>query len=221
MAVEAPARETPAATEPPPAPPPRRASELLLHLTKDIPTERVTLGQMATALGERGFALLIIFFSLPCFIPPPGLGEVFGVLVLILGAQLALGRSSPRLPGFIARRSLRRDTVLKIVTVLQPRLKRIEAVLKPRWPQLFTPRMDRALGVFVVLCAIAIIFPFPGTNIPIAIALIMVSLAVMEEDGVMLGAGLAAGVAGLTYTALAMIGVAWFALRMFARAVGV
>jgi hypothetical protein len=200
---------------------PRRCSELLLVLTKDIPNARVTIGEMMRALGERGFGLLIVFFSLPCFIPPPGLAELFGIPVLILGFQMLCGRHSPRLPGFIERRSLKRETVLKIVTLVQPRLQRIEAVLKPRWVQLFSPRMDRLLGLFVVLCAVAIIFPFPGTNMPVGLALIIISLAVMEEDGVVLSGGLLIGAAGLTYTAVAMASVGWLLLQMAARSFGV
>jgi hypothetical protein len=202
-------------TAPPPAP--RRASELLVHLTRDIPQARVTIGDMTRALGERSFGLLIIFFSLPCFIPSPGLAEAFGVLVLILGVQMALGRSSPRMPGFIERLSLKRETVQRITAVVLPRLCRIEAVLTPRWPHLFTPRMDRVMGLFTVLCAIAIIFPFPGTNIPVALALIVMSLAVMEEDGKMLSIAFGIGAVGLIYTAMAMIGVAWLGLGVATR----
>jgi hypothetical protein len=201
----------------PPAPAPRRASELLTLLTSDIPTERVTIDQIMRALGERGFGLLIIFFSLPCFVPIPGLAEICGVPILILGAQMALGRKSPRLPGLIAQRSLKRDTIRTIVTVVQPRLRKIESVLKPRWPMLFTPTMDRLLGVFVILCAIAVIFPFPGTNVPVAIAMIMISMAVMEEDGVTLSAGLLIGTAGLAYSSVVIVTVGWFTLKMLAK----
>ncbi len=44
------------------------------------------------------------------------------------------------------------------------------------------------------------LIPFPGTNFPPSIALVIVSIAVMEEDGYLLIGGYLIGLAGLAYT---------------------
>ena len=51
-----------------------------------------------------------------------------------------------------------------------------------------------------MLAAISVLIPFPGTNFPPSIALVIMSIAVMEEDGFLL-VGASIGLAGLAYTA--------------------
>ena len=56
------------------------------------------------------------------------------------------------------------------------------------------------IGLFAVLVALSVLIPFPGTNFPPSIALVIVSIAVMEEDGYLLIGGYLIGLAGLAYT---------------------
>ena len=44
-------------------------SSLMLHLARDWPAERITLGEMIHAFGTRGYGLLIILFAIPNLIP--------------------------------------------------------------------------------------------------------------------------------------------------------
>ena len=57
------------------------------------------------------------------------------------------------------------------------------------------------VGLFAFLVAVSVLIPFPGTNFPPSIALVIVSIAVMEEDGYLLIGGYLIGLAGLAYTA--------------------
>ena len=198
-----------------------RASAILRHLADTHEAETISIGQMMEAFGERGFGLLLILFCLPNLIPTPGIGSLFGIPLLMVALQMAMGRPKPWLPRRIDSKTIQRTTLLKMVNAVEPRMRRIEAVLRPRWIGLFSPFMDRAIGVFAALCAISIIIPLPGTNFPPAIALILISLAVTEEDGVYLGLGVVIGLAGLTYTTFLVGGLAyagWFALM---RAIGI
>ena len=56
------------------------------------------------------------------------------------------------------------------------------------------------LAEFAVLVALSVLIPFPGTNFPPSIALVIVSIAVMEEDGYLLIGGYLIGLVGLAYT---------------------
>lgn len=192
-----------------------RASDLLRNLVDTGTSARITLGEMVTAFGERAFGVLLILFSLPNLVPIPGFGSAVGVPLLFVALQLALGRPRPWLPRWLEERSIDRETLAKVVDRCEPRMRKIECVLKPRHTFLFSPFMDRVIGWFAVLCAISIIIPLPGTNFPPAIAVILISLAVTEEDGIYLGLGFVIGVAGLTYTTLLVGGLlyaGWFAL---------
>jgi hypothetical protein len=99
------------------------------------------------------------------------------------------------------RRTVSVATFRKLIDVAEPRLKRLEAFCRPRLTPLFGPLGDRLVGLFAFLCAVSVLIPFPGTNFPPSIALVIVSIAVMEEDGMLLLAGVAIGFAGLAYTA--------------------
>ncbi len=192
-----------------------RASDILRSVADQSAGEHVSIGQMMDAFGERAFGLLMILFCLPNLIPTPGLGSLFGIPLLFITLQMALGRPKPWLPRSIEAKSIQRTTLVKMVNAVEPRLRKVEAILKPRWTFLFSRTMDRVIGVFAALCAISIIIPLPGTNFPPAIAVILISLAVTEEDGVYLALGAIIGTAGLTYTTILVGGLAyagWFAL---------
>jgi hypothetical protein len=193
-----------------------RASQLLRILADShTATSRVTIGEMMRAFGERAFGLLMILFCLPNLIPVPGLGSLFGIPLIFVTLQMAFGRKAPWLPARIADKTVEGATLKKMVDAVEPRMKKIEGVLKPRLVFLFSPLMDRVIGVFATLCAVSIIIPLPGTNFPPAIALILISLAVTAEDGFYLGWGAIIGVIGLTYTTLLVGGLAyagWIAL---------
>ena len=77
----------------------------------------------------------------------------------------------------------------------------IEAFCKPRLVGLFGPLGDRFVGLFAFLAAVSVLIPFPGTNFPPSIALVIASIAVMEEDGYLLIGAYLIGLAGLAYTA--------------------
>ena len=189
-----------------------RASVILRTLADEADGETVSLGQMMATFGERGFGLLLIVFCLPNMIPVPGVGALFGIPLLLIALQMALGRPRPWLPKSIESKGIKREALVRLVNAVEPRIQRMEAVLKPRWTFLFSSAMDRAIGVFAALCAISIIIPFPGTNFAPAIAIILISLAVMQEDGVYLAMGTVIGLAGLTYTVFVVGGLAYAGL---------
>jgi hypothetical protein len=192
-----------------------RASDILRAMADRHTGETISFGEMMSAFGERAFGILMIVFCLPNLIPVPGLGSLFGIPLLFITLQMALGRPKPWLPRSIESKTIQHGTLVKMVSAAVPRMRKIEGVLKPRWTFLFSPAMDRVIGVFAALCAISIIIPLPGTNFPPAVAVILISLAVAQEDGVYLGLGTIIGIAGLTYTTILVGGLAyagWFAL---------
>lgn len=189
-----------------------RASVILRGLADGHAAQTISFGQMLTAFGERSFGLLLILFCLPNLIPLPGIGSLFGIPLLLISLQMALGRPKPWLPRKLEARTVPRATLVRMVDMVEPRMRRIEAILRPRWTFLFSPVMDRVIGVFACLCAISIIIPFPGTNFMPAVALILISLAVTEEDGLFLGLGAVIGSVGLTYTTIIVGGLAYAAI---------
>jgi hypothetical protein len=114
---------------------------------------------------------------------------------------MMLGHKRPWLPGFVLRRSISVATFRRLIDVAEPRLRKLESICKPRLVGLFGPIGDRVVGLFAVLVAVSVLIPFPGTNSPPSIALVIASIAVMEEDGYLLLAAYLIGALGLAYTA--------------------
>lgn len=180
----------------------KSASSVLRAVIDTAKGETISIGEIIEAFGERAFGFVLILFSLPNCVPaPPGVAGIVGTPVLIFGIQMLLGHKHPWLPGFIKRRTIAVSTFKRLIDIAEPKMKWVESFCKPRLTQLFGDVGDRTVGLFAVLVALSVLIPFPGTNFPPSIALVVVSMAVMEEDGYLLIAGYLIGLAGLAYTA--------------------
>lgn len=179
----------------------KSVSAVLRAVIDQAKGETITIGEIIEAFGERAFGFVLILFSLPNCVPaPPGIAGIVGTPVLIFGIQMLLGHKHPWLPGFIKRRSVSVSKFKRLIDVAEPKLRWLESYCKPRLTQLFNVFGDRMIGLFAFLVALSVLIPFPGTNFPPSIALVIVSIAVMEEDGYLLIAGYLIGLAGLAYT---------------------
>ena len=80
-----------------------------------------------------------------------------------------------------------------------PLLRRLEVVIRPRWPTPFEAT-KRVVGLVVLLLAATLVWPFPFSHIIPALVIMLLALAYLEEDGVLLALGLAAAVVSLAIT---------------------
>ena len=77
-----------------------RLSRELWLIHESLNGEDTTLGELQDKIGERGFGLLLMVLSLPAALPlpAPGYATPFGIIMVTLGAQMMLGRTTPWLP---------------------------------------------------------------------------------------------------------------------------
>ncbi|MGY6568205.1 MAG: exopolysaccharide biosynthesis protein [Salinarimonas sp.] len=199
----------------------KRVTLVLRAVIETAPGETIAIREIVEAFGERAFGFVIILFSLPnCLPAPPGMNSVFGLPVLLFAFQLALGFKKPWLPRRIMDKRFRVATFRKIIDAAEPKLRRVENVLRPRHTALFGPRGDRLIGLFAIILALCVIVPLPGTNWVPSIALVILSMAIMQEDGRVLGLGILAGLAGIAYTVVLTSTLIHLALLALGRAVG-
>src|SRR5271165_7645977 len=111
-----------------------RLSDLLTRQAAMVTSERVALGDMTEFLGDRSFGGLLLVLALPMAlpVPAPGISVLFGVPLIVISAQLALGYRKPWLPARLARRSVPRSTFSTIVDRMLPTLRRLERIVRPR-----------------------------------------------------------------------------------------
>ncbi|MET0429432.1 MAG: exopolysaccharide biosynthesis protein [Microvirga sp.] len=192
----------------------KSVSAVLRSVVDGAEGESLTVARIIEAFGERAFGLVLILFSLPNSVPavPPGVAGVFGTPVLLFGIQMLLGHKRPWLPKSFMRREIPLDKFRRLIDVAEPKLQWLERFCKPRLTQLFGVVGDRAVGLLAVLVAICVLIPFPGTNIPPSAALVIVSLAVIEEDGYLLILGSVIAIAGIAYTAT-VLGASYHLIR--------
>lgn len=167
---------------------------MLMELSTDTLRERISVGDLLVALGDRATAALLFIFAFPNVLPtPPGTSTVLGAPLIFLAAQLMLGRT-PWLPAFVSKRSMSRADFASLVKRIVPWLLRAESLLRPRLGTLARPPMEHLIGLLALLLAVVLVLPIPLGNVLPALAISLVALGVLERDGVWVLAGI--GVAG-------------------------
>lgn len=169
-------------------------SFMLQALAHDDSRERISIGDLLEALGDRALAALLFVFAVPNVLPvPPGTSAILGAPLVFLAAQLAFGRR-PWLPGVIATRTMTRADFAALVRRISPWLARAERLLRPRLTGLALPPMEYLVGLVCLLLAIVLVLPVPLGNMLLALAISLLALGIMERDGAWILAGLAAAV---------------------------
>jgi hypothetical protein len=186
-------------------------SRLIAEVVERCPGERITLGEMAEAFGDRAFGLLILMLCLPGLLP--GMATIFGTPMLILGVQMGLGFRKPKLPGFLARQSLKRTDVLRLTSGSSKWLARIETWVKPRPGPFTNNTADKVVGWLTAYAALMLILPGPGTNGPPAFGTIVMSLGVLENDSKVVGIGILATILANIFATGVLVAIAWFGIE--------
>ena len=195
------APDPPASRQPPDTDPPpdlyraierrRGVSDILLDAVSAPPDDTlppspdITIGALVTALGQRGYGLILAMLALPNLFPVfiPGLSVLVGVPILILSVQMVMGRPHPSLPGVLARRSVPRRELARGLMRMRPYLLKLETVLHPRPGILTSLKAQRWIGAGCIGTSLFLLIPLPFTNFAPAAAIAVLGLGVAERDG--------------------------------------
>jgi hypothetical protein len=177
---------------------PRSLGQLLDQVASKADGERVSLGEILNACGNRSYgpALLLIALIelLPVISAIPGLYVITGSLIIMLAAQLLLMRPYPWLPARLLRFSLSRERLQQSVDWARPWARRIDWLVRPRLTFLVRPPM---LNVMAAICILLALLFFPLAIIPasekaLAVPIFFFALALTARDGLLALLGLAA-----------------------------
>ena len=181
-------------------------SQRLDKLAADTPGDAVSLEWILEQLHERAFGLFLLVLALPCCIPfLYGIPQIVSLPLMFVSAQILLGRRTPWLPEKLGARTVSSEGLASLSTRAGPWLRRIEAVSKPRLTALTRAPFDRVVGLALVLFSASILVPLPGTNTVPGFAVVVVSMGLLQRDGVLVIIG-------------AFLGTAWIASLIFAGA---
>jgi hypothetical protein len=194
----------------------RPLSQLLQDVAADTTREQISVGDLLHALRDRALAALIFIFAFPNAIPmPPGTSAIVGAPLLFLTVQLAFGLR-PWLPQFIARRSIARRDFERVVRHVVPWLQRAERLLRPRLSALARPPFEYLIGLVCLLLAVILVLPIPLGNMLPALAIAVMSLGILERDGVWVVCGGVMGAAGVALVWGVLTALVKSALYLFA-----
>jgi hypothetical protein len=163
-----------------------------------------TVGELVEIIGDRGFGLLLLLLALPAALPVPatGYGTPFGIVMILLGSQMIMGRAAPWVPESFKVRTLSYRLLSFSIRNARLPLRAVELFIRPRLSSLASsPTFLRGIGLAIVLLAAMMSMPIPLTNTAPSFVIFMLAAGILEEDGLFLLGGLllapvAAAIAG-------------------------
>lgn len=191
-------------------------SALMEQSNPDAP---LTLNLILERTAGRGIHLVIIVLTLPFLLPTPffGLSSILGTVIGILAVRIGLGLP-PRLPKRFADRPLPARFQELVVVKSIKLLRRLERWVKPRKDKwLDRPPVRLLNGGLVTALALLLALPLPPvipfTNTVPAYGIILISLSVMEEDGVLIWFGYLAVLGNVVFFTVLFVGSAELIVR--------
>jgi hypothetical protein len=186
-------------------------SVVLQRLHDEVPTDHFTLGWLMHSLRKRSFGIIMLLLALVAI--APGVSIVAGLLLMIPAFQMIAGQPVPVFPRRIAARPLPTRHLAALVQRAVPVLRYLEKVVHPRWHTPLEPT-KRVVGIVVVILNTTLVFtPIPLSNVVPACVIALISLAYLEEDGLLLTIALFAAVMVVTIELMAVwqtvLGAKW------------
>jgi len=164
-----------------------KTTALLRAALLATPVERISVEALLEPLQRRAFGFLLLLLAIPNFIPVPlGIGGIMGVLVIALGLEMLVGLEHPWIPGFLRRRTMSREGLLRFLDRAEPITRRLEKVCKPRLQRLTRRPFTFVSGAIMILIGVLLALPIPFTNYVFGGMLIAFAFALVERDGALL-----------------------------------
>lgn len=167
----------------------------LMALEQRSQGSSLTFGDLIRALRGRGLAMLIFILALPFCLPLPLIGVTipFGLVIAFFGVRLGFGLK-PWLPKALLERRISAKAMRRFLRAGMGLARWLEKVVHSRW-DVFTqgPGMRWAIGLSIAICGLGLMLPVPFTNIIVGAAIVLLSLGIMEGDGLFVILGFLTG----------------------------
>ncbi|HQV88570.1 MAG TPA: exopolysaccharide biosynthesis protein [Nitrosomonas sp.] len=186
----------------------RPTSDFLAVVVVENRNEAMTVGEIKNALHERGFGILMAIAAFPICIPlpvPPGYTTIFSIPLFIFSIQMVLGMQAPWLPAWIEKKYVKRSSLEKLIAKANPWLKKIEERMQPRMTYISVHTWERIIGIFSFVFAVAVALPIPLVNFPPGLGILVMSLGLLNRDGVTILIGMIIGTIGIGITMIILV----------------
>jgi hypothetical protein len=171
---------------------PRSVGDILDRLEQIARDEgAVSLGKVVEALGSRSHGPFLLIPALIDISPVggiPGLPTLLGAIIILVAAQMLLGRKHLWLPGFLKRRALSQEKTCKTTAKLRGLARFLDRWFHGRLPRLTRGPFVRMAAGLCILLALTVppleLLPF-ATTAPMA-AIAAFGLALLVRDGLLM-----------------------------------
>lgn len=178
-----------------PEAPPLLLSEQLKRIVTEPGPERLSFSELAARLEWRAWGGLLLIFAAINVLPlPPGTSVFFAIPLLIVSAQMVIGRANPWFPARLDRRGVSRQLLARLVDRMDWAEARVERIFKPRLSGLTGGVAARLIGLICFLLALLAAIPIPLFHIAPAAAIILFGVALIYRDGALVIVAAAAAV---------------------------
>lgn len=172
-------------------------TRLLRRLADDGGDAGLTLHEIRDRLDERAYGLLILLLSIPCLVPGLyGVPQVVGLIVILLAGQMLVGREEPWLPRWFLNLRCKGSWLKAMADFSETKLGWIDRLSRPRLRPFADGPGEKLAAVFMILATVTIVMPLTNTIPSIALALLSVGL--IQRDGLFVLAGCAVTTVWLT-----------------------
>ncbi|MCM2337581.1 MAG: exopolysaccharide biosynthesis protein [Lysobacter sp.] len=163
--------------------------EQLATIIRNLPEDKLTLGELLEVFGDEGLLLLTMLLTLVFLIPVsiPGVSTVFGAAILLVGISRLSGRPL-WLPARVRDRALPADKLRPGLSGGLDWVRRLEKISRPHRLRIFVD--GRAQDLFnnlaFILAALLLMAPFgfvPFSNTLPAVALLFYAVGLVQRDG--------------------------------------
>tara|TARA_R110002049_G_scaffold88246_4_gene222904 strand:- start:656 stop:1282 length:627 start_codon:yes stop_codon:yes gene_type:complete len=165
-----------------------KTSFLLSKITSGNASKSIHLGYLIEQFKGRSFGGLLLILSILALLPI--VSFIAAIIILLVGLQMLLGVTIPILPKFIMQQKVDKRNFESFVDKVLPWLVRSEKYIRPRWLFFAHTIGQRLLGCLIFMLALVSLMPLPFSNMPPSIALILISLGILERDGILISIGI-------------------------------
>ena len=187
--------------------------KMLREAVQSSDADRFSLRDLVRLLHNRAFGLgLFLASMLACLPMPPPIPALGGLIIMFFSIQMMLGHRALKLPGWIGHREIGRERLARGIDRAEPWINRIERLSRTRLTFLTGDIGKFLLGAVALIMGFLLLLPIPVLgNLPPGAAVAIMSLALIQRDGIILLVGyIAAGIAFVLSG-----GAAWIAVQAF------
>lgn len=177
-------------------------SEIVSVLHETGENRSPTVGDIIQNLGSASFGALLLVPAMIIATPAsgiPGLPSVGGLIIALIAAQMVIGRDHVWLPKWLMNRRINPDRLERALDFMRRPARWIDHVTRPRLTWLLRWPMVVPLQVLCVFCGLAMPMMelVPMTSSIAAIAVFVIAVGIIADDGLLAILGAAVAIAGV------------------------